>query len=320
MAIQGPEIRITADTNPAVKSVTKLEHHIDRSLKKSIGVVKNHIQRIVGIITSGFTQAAGAIRTAFRGVSGIFSALFGHQMVQQIFNTINVFQGLKNVFSTFSSDAAEAAQQMQFLRDESQRLGFEISTIGTAFQKMFAAGRITGFEASKLQEIFSSVAEAAATVNMDSRQLEGALRALHQMMSKGKVQAEELRGQLGEHLPGAFEIAARAMGVTTRQLDDMLSSGEVLATELFENFPAELRKAYGPGLAAALGLPRREIERLKNDISLTIERLDEGFNAFFSSLIGLTRQALGSVLGLFDDSFNEALKTSSYSSNSRHSK
>ena len=103
------------------------------------------------------------------------------------------------------------------------------------------------------------------------------------------------------------------MGVTTRQLDDMLSSGEVLATELFENFPAELRKAYGPGLAAALGLPRREIERLKNDISLTIERLDEGFNAFFSSLIGLTRQALGSVLGLFDDSFNEALKTSSYS-------
>ena len=42
--------------------------------------------------------------------------------------------------------------------------------------------------------------------------------ALAQMASKGTVQAEELRGQLGERLPGAFKIAAAAMGVTQAEL------------------------------------------------------------------------------------------------------
>jgi tape measure domain-containing protein len=35
------------------------------------------------------------------------------------------------------------------------------------------------------------------------------LLALNQMMSKGTIQAEELRGQLGEALPGAFGIMAK---------------------------------------------------------------------------------------------------------------
>jgi tape measure domain-containing protein len=42
----------------------------------------------------------------------------------------------------------------------------------------------------------------------------GIFKALEQMLSKGNVQAEELRGQLGERLPGAIYFSAKALGVT----------------------------------------------------------------------------------------------------------
>jgi len=38
------------------------------------------------------------------------------------------------------------------------------------------------------------------------------------MASKGVVSMEELRGQLGEALPGALQAAASGMGVTTVDL------------------------------------------------------------------------------------------------------
>lgn len=51
-------------------------------------------------------------------------------------------------------------------------------------------------------------------------------------LSKGNVQAEELRGQLGERLYGAFNLAAKAMNTSTKGLNDMLKKGEVLASDL----------------------------------------------------------------------------------------
>lgn len=308
MPIQGPEVVITANTSQATASVDKMMRHIDATMNKVVGKTESHLNKVTRSVDRGFGQVSRSVRRSLLGISAIFAALFGHRMVQQIFATTNAFQGLANVFATFSENGQEAGQQMEFLTAESQRLGFEITTLGAAYQKMYAAGRITGFSAEKIQEIFSAVGEAAAVAGMDSRQFEGALRALHQMMSKGKVQAEELRGQLGEHLPGAFEIAAEAMGVTTKELDKMLSKGDVSAIKLFERFPEVLREKYGPGLATALNLPRRELERLKNDIQLAIKSVDDGVNALFASILSTTRRMLSGITGLFDAEFEETLK------------
>ena len=44
---------------------------------------------------------------------------------------------------------------------------------------------------------------------------------MHRKSSAKTVQAEELRGQIGERLPGAFSTFAQAIGVSTAELDDM---------------------------------------------------------------------------------------------------
>jgi len=259
-------------------------------------------------MSRGLLGAVAGIKKAFSGLNATFSALFGTTMINQIGKVTTAFIGLNNVLLTFSDSSEEAGKQMDYIISESQRLGFNVTEVAEAYKKFYAAGRIAGFETEKLQEVFSSLSETAAVVGMDSLQLEGAMRALQQMMSKGKVQAEELRGQLGEHLPGAFEIAAQAMGVTTGELDKMLSMGQVTAKALFENFPQALRDNYGSQLTAALRTPQRELERLKTDINLMIHELGPGFEALGFSILSSFRSIFSGIDSKAFDSINEAMK------------
>lgn len=143
--------------------------------------------------------------------------------------------------------AARAGQELDYVRELSNRLGLELNTTAASYAKLMAAARGTSMEGRGVRDMFESVAKSASVMGLDVGETEGVLRALEQMLSKGKVQAEELRGQLGDRLPGAFQIAARAMGVTTAQLSDMLEKGEVIATDFLPRFARQLDQEMGEG-------------------------------------------------------------------------
>lgn len=88
------------------------------------------------------------------------------------------------------------------------------------------------------------------------------------MISKGKVQAEELRGQLGERLPGAFNLAAKAMGFTTAQLDDMLKKGQVTAEDMLPKLAAVLKDEFGPAAEQAVQGAQGAVNRLSTEWNL----------------------------------------------------
>ena len=60
-----------------------------------------------------------------------------------------------------------------------------------------------------------------------------------QVFSKGKVSAEELSGQLGERLPGAVTLFAKANKMTLPELQKNLKAGTVGLNELM-NFIRQL--------------------------------------------------------------------------------
>ncbi|EPW0596963.1 tape measure protein, partial [Shigella sonnei] len=68
----------------------------------------------------------------------------------------------------------------------------------------------------------------------------GILKAFEQMASKGKIQAEELRGQLGDRMAGAFQLFARSLGMTTEELDKAMKDGKVLSKDVFPKVSAEM--------------------------------------------------------------------------------
>lgn len=146
---------------------------------------------------------------------------------------------------TYSSGSAEAAaKDLQYLQRVTRQLGLDYSSSAKAFASFSAAAAGSAISADTIKKTFEGVSKAAATLGLSAAETEGALLAVSQMVSKGTVSAEELRGQLGERLPGAFQIAARAMGVTTGELGKMLEQGQLATADFLPKFAAEMNRSF----------------------------------------------------------------------------
>lgn len=143
----------------------------------------------------------------------------------------------------FSSNG-RAGEELDYLRNITRQLGVDFGTASTAYAKFAAAAKGTGLSTDTIRATFEGISKASSQLGLSADETQGALLALSQMISKGSVQAEELRGQLGERLPGAFNLAAKAMGVTTAELGKMLEAGQVTANDFLPKFAAELNKTY----------------------------------------------------------------------------
>ncbi len=148
-------------------------------------------------------------------------------------------------FEAATGSLGLASKNMLFVIDVSQELGLKITDTTKAFSRLTAAAQGTALQGDKVREIFRSVASAGAALRLSSVEIEAIFRAIEQMMSKGTVQAEELRNQLGERLPGAFRLAAEAMGVMTPELNKLLRDGKVLSDDFLPKLAVTLNKAFG---------------------------------------------------------------------------
>jgi hypothetical protein len=87
------------------------------------------------------------------------------------------------------------------------------------------------------------MSEAIKATGGNAEQVDGALLALTQVFSKGKVSAEELN-QIAERLPGTFTLFAQAAGKTGPELQKALEQGQVGLNDLMK-FLALTGERYG---------------------------------------------------------------------------
>lgn len=250
--------------------------------------------------TAAHTRALGGMHRQTNAVTDGFTRLrrviLALGLAAAVRATVTAAADMQAITSglTLAAGAAQGASgEMAFLREEAERLGLNLRRTAGAYASLTAAASGTSLQGQASREIFLGVSEAMTALGRDSVATEGALRAIEQMISKGNVQAEELRGQLGERLPGAFQIAARAMGVTTSELNDMLEAGDVLAEDLLPKLAAELRATFGAQAMNQARGARAEINRFSNAIfELQVAAADSGFLAGFTDGLRALTEAL----------------------------
>ena len=213
-------------------------------------------------------RAASSVTNSFLGMEKVLTGMAGVAgigMIAKSFYDVGIqADSMNRSLSSALGSMEEAAKAQEYLRRESDRLGLVFKDQITAYKGIAAAARGTALEGREVQNIYIAIAEASTALQLSSEETEGALNAVSQMISKGKVQAEELRGQLGERLPGAFQVAAKAMGVTTAELDKMLEQGKLVAEDFLPKFAAALRVHYAGGVKEASDSAQANINRLKN--------------------------------------------------------
>ncbi|MEF8746653.1 MAG: tape measure protein [Candidatus Accumulibacter propinquus] len=154
-------------------------------------------------------------------------------------------QKLQATLAYVAGGSAGAARELEYLRSTTNRLGLDFTSASKAYASFAAATKESGISSETTRQTFEGVAKAASHLGLSADETGGALLALSQMASKGTVSAEELRGQLGERLPGAFAIAARAMGVTQAELGKLLETGQIATSDFLPRFAAALNESFG---------------------------------------------------------------------------
>lgn len=241
--------------------------------------------------TKEVNRFAGAAKLAGAAVVASFSVDLVKSFSVAIYEASAAAERLR-IGLDFSSAIGSAAE-ISYLREVTQRLGLEFSSTATAYQQFSAAARGTALEGEKARDIFESIAKSSAVMGLSAANTSGVLLALQQMISKGTVQSEELRGQLGERLPGAFQTAARAMGVTTAELGKMLEQGQVLADDFLPKFARELDRSLGDAAENAANRLDASANRINNAWERIKQNVGEsGVTSFMAGQMNILADAM----------------------------
>ena len=228
------QLRINADGSAAIVGLRQVQGALDNT-----GQVARRTD-------TAMTSLAGSMK----GLALTAGAALSVGALAQSFIQANIeSQRLQKGLTAVAGSATAGAAEMDYISKTADKLGLSLSSTGAAYVSLTAATKGTALEGQATRDIFESVSLAMGKLGKSSADTEGALQAIQQMVSKGTVSAEELRGQLGERLPGAFKLAAEAMGKTEAELGKMLESGDILATDLLPALSQKLNTLYNDGKA-----------------------------------------------------------------------
>ena len=176
------------------------------------------------------------------------------------------FESLENAINAASGSAREGAFNMRFIREQALKLGLPLRESAEGFKTMAGAFKDSTMEGEGARELFKNVATASTVMGLSAEQTKGTFLALGQIMSKGKVSAEELNGQLGERIPGALSIAARAMNTTKGELMKLMADGKLMSEDFLPAFSKELKKTFAKDLPKAVNSSQARLNRFNNRI------------------------------------------------------
>ena len=207
------------------------------------------------------------------------------------------YETLKYKNATYEAEITldKYKENLKFVEGLSNKYGQSIIALTHEFAQFTAAANGLGISLDEQKRIYEALVRASATFHMSEDKTRDMIVAVTQMMSKGKITAEELRRQLGNHLPGAFNLMAKAAGVSTAKLEDMMKEGDALAVDLLPKFATELNNLTKDAHFDSL---QTSLNRFGNAwVSFT---QSTGFEGMFTKLVNAGISALDTLTKHFN--------------------
>lgn len=345
MGLLAPAANVASDkTNAALNKLEgKFEETADESrsmsqrvrdaLERMADKIEAAVQRSIGLfgrLNTAFNTGVIAARRFTSRIEGVVNGLFSLRnallglgfalLVRTIFNAADALQGYRASIDAAAGSTEEGAKQFRFVQAQAERLGLVLDTVSDSYKGILAATLASNNEANVAQEIFLGIAEAGTVMRLSNDDMAGSLRAVQQILQKGRVFAEEWNQQLGDRFPVAAGLMAESLGIATSDLAEFIQAGNVGIPELLQ-FARNLRVEFADDLAKAIERTRAEINRATNDFALFSERVGKGglltgikevataFRSLFAELENSgVADELGEVFAILGKKFAEIIK------------
>ncbi|MFM6773368.1 MAG: tape measure protein, partial [Microcystis panniformis] len=209
------------------------------------------------------------------------------------------FENLERRIRFTSGSISEGAKNIAFLRSEAKRLNVSLSQTLESGSKFFQATKDTPIEGYQSRQVVSAVTQASAVYGLDLDNQQRAFTALEQMSGKAVVSQEELRQQLAEAIPNASQVAANAYGTTTQSMNQLLSTGRVLAEDFLPKFAQQLKAQTSSGVGDAVNSSVAITNKFNNSLTELQESIGKTLLPFKNFSLGIFASGIDLVTNNF---------------------
>jgi lambda family phage tail tape measure protein len=281
-------------------SVGALEVQLDldnmqfiRGIRTSSAAVTDFESRLAGTSrqVKDVERSVDSLGDSLRAIRNVATAAFAFDKLAEGFKSLLDaqigMQQIKYGLQGALGSSKAAAEAYTFVSLKAGELGLNLQSAASEFTKLTAAASAMNVPMKQQQELFDGLARSATVMHLSTDQVKFATMALSQMFSKGKIQAEELRRQLGEHIPGVvprFQQAVEKMNKGTDlagvSLDTLMMKGQLTTDK------------YLPALIAALQATGSGAEEAAQGLNANLNRLSSSWFKFKGEM----------TTGMFSDS------------------
>lgn len=243
----------------------------------------------IATVQAGFV----AIASGFNAITGALNAYVNRTKQLQAFDLAlkNVGLNQVEVNKTFADATAIA-----------DRLGAPVQQVEKSYKRMLPALIAVGASAETSSQFIENITARTQTLGLNTEESGRLFEAFAQVLSKGKLQAEELNQQISE-LDGSFRTQlADALGVSTEKLTELVEQGAITAPVFVDavnkmsNGVEELQRRIESGNAT--------IQQLQNNIQninlQTLTRIGAAIEPAIKSFL-----AIGKAVSEFFDRFSQ---------------
>lgn len=249
--LAGSQARLVQTARNSVGALNQLNAAVKRYGNEAEGAARsNNVFDSSGRTTLSLMQRIRgevlALAAAYVGLQGTIG------LANDSLNASNTKVGIQNQLAlSVGDDPARIAEEYAYIREQADRIGVSFEEAAKGYAKFSAAASLAGRSNEEIRYVAESFLEVGRVANLSAADIDGVFKALEQMYSKGKIQAEELRGQLGDRLFGAFEIAAKALVDQFPNLDKAMKDGLITSDQLLA-IAEQYRKTVANRLPTAM--------------------------------------------------------------------
>lgn len=292
---------------------------VTAATKEEAQAAKAAAAEVAKAAAAGKDEGGGAGTAAGAGGGGFFGSLLSkigplaaglvsvNALISKGKEALNNYAettGIQNTFKAIADNANEGAKEYAFVKQRANELGLELNNTAKAYTGLYAAAKESNFPIAATRDLFIGLTAAGTTLGKSQSEVEHAILAVEQMISKGTVSSQELKLQLSSALPGAFGLAAQAAGLTTQAFTKQLESGKILANDFLPKFAAILKEKYAGGTADAAESVRANMGR----ISTYFQETSAKVGAFLAPAVAAVANFVSSTKQASESTAEEQLK------------
>ncbi len=187
-------------------------------------------------------------------------------LIAPMVEATNKIQRMENTLVTSTGSIEGARTEMAYLRTVTDKLGTSLVASVEPYAKLAAS--VNDMSQSDLHTVFEGFSTALAATHASAEKVQGTFLALQQIASKGKLNMQDLRRQLAEHIPGAMKIAADAMEMTMEQFVEAVRKGTIETNEWLVKAATGFEEKFKEGAERAAKSVKAELERMSTALAV----------------------------------------------------